>query len=172
LGDGWIPAYSDPESYKYRLDHIKNSAKKAGRDPNDITPALFSYLIIDEDHNVCDDMLESPVVKNQMLTMPPSLYKKYGAIHPFGEDFYGLLEYIPTEYDKKTILDAIDKIPSKMCDDNTLHGTPDDIISKIEDYAKVGLQHIVIYNTTYLADITKIKSSFGLLKKVLAYFKG
>ena len=58
-----------------------------------------------------------------------------------------------------------------MCDDNTLHGTPDEIISKIEEYAKVGLKHIVFYNTTYLADITKIKSSFSLLKKVLSYFK-
>ncbi|MFX1374330.1 MAG: LLM class flavin-dependent oxidoreductase [Promethearchaeota archaeon] len=172
MADGWLPAYSDPASYKYRLDQIKKSAKKAGRDHEEITPALFSYLIIDEDHNVCDDMLETPVMKNQMLTMPPSMYKKYGEIHPFGEDFYGLLEYIPTEYDKDTILKAIDKIPAKMCDDNTLHGTPDEIISKIEEYAKVGLKHIVVYNTTYLADITKIKSSFSLLKKVLQYFKG
>ncbi len=170
LGDGWLPAYSDPESYKFRLNHIKNSAKKANRDPNEIVPALFSFLLIDEEHNVCDDMLENPVIKNQLLTMPPSMYKKYGAIHPFGEDFYGLLEYIPTEYDRKTVLEAIDKIPAKMCDDNTLHGTPDEVISKIEEYAKVGLKHIVFYNTTYLADITKIKSSFGLLKKVLQYF--
>jgi phthiodiolone/phenolphthiodiolone dimycocerosates ketoreductase len=170
LGDGWFPAYSDPESYKYRLDQIKKSAKKANRDPEKIVPALFSYLLIDEEHNVCDDMLEHPVIKNQFLTMPPSMYKKYDAIHPFGEDFYGLLEYIPSEYDKETILEAINKIPTKMCDDNTLHGTPDEVISRIEEYAKIGLKHIVIYNTTYLADITKIKSSFGLMKKVLQYF--
>ena len=172
LGDGWLPAYSDPKSYKYRLDHIKNSAKKANRDPNEIIPGLYGFLLIDEEHNVCDEWLEKPVIKNQLLTMPPSMYKEYGAIHPFGEDFYGLLEYIPTEYDRETILKAIDKIPTKMCDDNTLHGTPDEIISKIEEYAKVGLKHIVLYNTTYLVDITKIKSSYGLLKKVLEYFHG
>jgi len=171
LADGWLPAYSDPPSYRERLNKIRSSAKKAGRNPDDITPALYCYLIIDEDHNVCDDILESPVSKNQMLTMPPSVYKEYGTTHPFGDKFYGLLEYIPTKYDKKTMLAAIDKVPTKLCDDNFLHGTPDEVISRIEEYAKVGLKHIVLYNATYLADITKIKSSFSLMKKVLDYFK-
>ncbi|MFW9819259.1 MAG: LLM class flavin-dependent oxidoreductase [Candidatus Thorarchaeota archaeon] len=170
LGDGWLPAYSDPAAYKYRLDQIKKSAKKANRDPEKIIPALFSYLLIDEEHNSCDDMLEHPVIKNQFLTMPPAMYKNYDTIHPFGEDFYGLLKYIPSEYDKDTILKAINKIPTKMCDENTLHGTPDEVISRIEEYAKLGLKHCVIYNVTYLADATKIKSSFGLMKKVLQYF--
>jgi phthiodiolone/phenolphthiodiolone dimycocerosates ketoreductase len=171
LADGWLPAYSDPEAYKYRLNQIKNAAKKAGRDPEAITPALFSYLVIDEDHNVCDDLIQSPFSKNQLLTMPPSMFKKYGAIHPFGENFYGLLEFIPTEYDRETILEAIDKIPQKMCDDNVLHGTTDEVIGKIEEYANAGLKHIVLYNTTYLGDITKIKSSFACMKKLLDYFK-
>ncbi|TFF90014.1 MAG: LLM class flavin-dependent oxidoreductase [Promethearchaeota archaeon] len=171
LADGWLPAYSDPTSYKERLNKIKNSAKKAGRNPEDITPGLFTYLIIDEDHNVCDELLNSAVVKNQMLTMPPSLYEEYGVKHPFGDNFYGLLDYIPTRYDQNTILEAIDKIPAEMCGDNILHGTSDEVISKIEKYAKAGLKHIVFYNTTYLADITKIKSSFSSMKKVLNYFK-
>lgn len=172
LGDGWLPAYSDPPSYKRRLDHIRNSAKKAGRNPDDIIPGLYSYLVIDEDHNVCNDIIESPVVKNNLLTFPNSVFKEYGITHPFGEDFYGLLDYIPTRYDRETILEALNKIPNKMCDDNIMHGTPDEIISKIEEYAKVGLKHIVFYNTTYLADMSKIKSSFACLKKVLNYFKG
>ena len=171
LGDGWLPAYSDPMSYKEKLEVIRKSAKKAGRNPEDITPALFCYLVIDEEHVVCDELLETPVMKNQMLTLPNEIYERYGLSHPFGEDFYGLLDYIPSRYDQETILEAIDKIPSKMCDDNSLHGTPDEVIRKIEAYAKVGLKHIVLYNTTYLGDVTKIKSSFSNMKIVLDYFK-
>ena len=33
--------------------------------------------------------------------------------HPLGEDFNGVLEYIPTKYDRKTILDAIEKVPKE-----------------------------------------------------------
>ncbi|MBA7706035.1 Phthiodiolone/phenolphthiodiolone dimycocerosates ketoreductase [subsurface metagenome] len=133
--------------------------------------ALFCYVYIDEDHNLCDEFIEAPVSKNQLLTFPNEIFKKYGVSHPFGEKFYGLLDYIPSRYDRKTILDALDKIPQKMCEDYLFHGTPDEIIGKIEEYAKIGLKHIVLYNTTYLADSSKIKSSFKCMQKVLSYFK-
>jgi hypothetical protein len=70
------------------------------------------------------------------------------------------------------MVEALEKIPSKLCQETFLHGTPDEIISKIEAYAKVGLKHIVLYNMTYSCDISKIKSSFGCVKEVLEYFKG
>ncbi|TFG03257.1 MAG: LLM class flavin-dependent oxidoreductase, partial [Promethearchaeota archaeon] len=171
LGDGWLPAYSSFESYKNHLEIIRNSAKKANRNPDEITPALFSYVYIDEDHDACDEIIDAPVSKNQLLTFPPEIFRKYGVSHPLGEHFYGLLDYIPTKYDRKTILDALNKIPRKMCDDYLFHGTPDEIIEKIEGYAKIGLKHVVLYNTTYLADSTKIKSSFKCMQEVLNYFK-
>jgi len=171
FADGWLPAYSSPEAYKERLTKIQDSAKKAGRDPNSITPALFCYLVIDDDHNECENIIESPVSKNQLLTLPDSFFKQYGTSHPFGEDFYGLLEYIPTKYDEKMILNACEEIPAKMCQDVYLYGTVDEVIGEIEEYAKAGLKHAVLYNTTYLADVTKIKSSFTCMKRVLEYFK-
>ncbi len=171
LGDGWLPAYSDPQAYKYRLNHIHNAAKKVGRDPDEITPGFWSYLVIDEDHNKCDELIGSPYLKNILLTFPNSVFKEYGLEHPLGKDFYGLLDYIPTHYDRTTILEALSKIPHKMCDDSILHGTPDEIIGKIEEYAKVGMKHIVLANATFLNDLSKTKSSYHHMQKVLNYFK-
>jgi len=171
LGDGWLPAYSSPETYKKRLEKIRVAAKDADRDPDSIIPGLFCYLVIDDDHNECDKILESPIAKNQLLTLPSNLFEEYGTCHPFGEDFYGLLEYIPTKYDKDTMLNAIKEIPDKMCQDIYLHGTVDEVIGEIEEFAKSGLEHAVLYNTTYLADPSKIKSSFNCMKRVLEYFK-
>lgn len=171
LADGWLPAYSTPKAYKVRLNKIKESAKKAGRDPNSIIPGLFSYLIIDEDHNETDKIITSVMAKNQLLQLPNKVYEEYGTCHPFGENFYGLLEYIPTRYDKDTILDAINKIPNELCQDVYLHGTPDEVIGEIEEYTKVGLRHMVLCNHTYLTDPTKMKSSFQCMKRVLEYFK-
>ncbi|TFF97831.1 MAG: LLM class flavin-dependent oxidoreductase [Promethearchaeota archaeon] len=171
LADGWFPAYSTPTQYNEKLKIIKSSAKNVDRDPNSITPALFSYVIIDDDHGECEDILRTPMIKNQLLQLPNSVFEQYNTTHPFGEDFYGLLEYIPTKYDKETILSAIDEIPDEMCKDIYLHGTVDEIIEKIEEYAKAGLKHMVLCNHTYLADPLKIRSSFKCMKRVLEYFK-
>ncbi len=171
LADGWLPTNFDVSTYKEKLNTIRNSAKKVGRNPNDITPGLWHNIIIDEDHSECDRMLETAFVKNYCLLQSNEYFKQFGITHPLGENFYGLLDYIPTQYNRETMIEALDKIPSKLCQETFLHGTPDEIISKIEAYANVGLKHIVLYNMTYSCDVSKIKSSFGCVKKVLDYFK-
>ncbi len=172
LADGWLPTNFNPQTYKEKLKIIQMSAKDAGRNSDDITPALWCNIIIDNEHEECDRLLETHYAKNYTLILPNEHFEQYGISHPLGKDFYGLLEYIPTNYDRETMLNIIAKIPAKLCDEYFLHGTPDEIISRIEDYTKVGLKHIVLYNITYACDIKKIKSSFGCIKKVLEYFKG
>ena len=171
VGDGWLPAILNLDFYKEGLATIKESARKAGRTPDEITPALWAYTVLDEDHSECLRMLETPLAKNYMLTLPNDVFERYDIQHPFGENFYGLLHYVPTRYDRKTVLDALEKIPRKMCEDCYLHGTPDEIISQIEKLAKLGMRHIVLCNMTFFFDIRKLRSSFDCMKKVLQYFK-
>ncbi len=117
-------------------------------------------------------MLGTPMAKNFALILPPETFERYGVQHPFGENYYGLLEFIPTRYDRKTMLEALEKVPTKLCEDNFLHGTPDEVIGIIEKYTEIGLKHVVINNMTFFLDIRKIRSSFKCLKKILTYFKG
>ena len=69
-------------------------------------------------------------------------------------------------------MDAYDKVPIQMCKDYYLNGTPSEIIQKIEEFAKLGAKHFVIFNYTPTCDINKSQSSFMCIKKVLDYFKG
>jgi len=172
LGDGWLPTNFDPDTYRTKLNIIRESAKKVGRNPDDITPGIWCNVIVDEDHGECDRLLETPFAKNYTLINASEQFEKYGISHPFGKDFYGLLHYIPTEYDKETMLEAFDKIPSKVVDGMFLHGTPDEIIGRIEEYAMAGMRHLVLYNITYACDLSKTKSSFSGVKKIMQYFKG
>lgn len=172
LADGWLPASIDTKAYKDGLKIIRESAKKAGRNPDDITPGFWCYSILDEDSEECHRLLETPLAKNFLLAKSDANFKRFGISHPLGENFYGLLNFIPTHYDRKTVLDAIKKIPTKMCEDSYLCGTPDDVISQIEKYVKIGLQHIVICNVTLFCDVGKLKSSYECMKKVVDYFKG
>ena len=107
-----------------------------------------------------------------MLTLPNEIFERYGVQHPFGKNYYGLLEYVPTRYDRETMLEALEKIPSEMCRDYYLHGTPDEIIGQIEEFARVGMKHMVLCNMTFFFDIRKVGSSFNCMKKVVKYFKG
>lgn len=172
LGDGWLPASPDIDFYKDGLRIIRESARKAGRDPDEITPALWSYAVLDEDHNECLRMLETPLAKNYMLTFSNEAFERYGVQHPFGKNYYGLREYIPTRYDRKTMLEALEKVPMKMCEDHYMWGTPDEVIGKIEKFAKAGMKHFVFCNLTHDFDLNKVGSSFDNMKKVAQYFKG
>ncbi|MDD1776641.1 MAG: hypothetical protein LUQ65_00610, partial [Candidatus Helarchaeota archaeon] len=120
---------------------------------------------------VCHEILNSPLMKIFAFPKTDADFKRYRATHPFGENFNGTRDYIPSRCDRDYVLNAIDKVPIKMLEDIFLLGTPDEIISRIEKYIKAGLKHIILCNVTYLADIQKMKSSQSCMTKVLNYFK-
>ena len=47
LYDGWLPYPPDPADYESGLLDIQNAAARAGRSPDDITPALFVSVRVD-----------------------------------------------------------------------------------------------------------------------------
>ena len=171
LGDGWLPHTMPPKIYKESLEQVQLSAKKEGRNPDEITPAIGLGLIIDEKQENCDEMIESPLIKNQMLTFPNRYFKEYGVSHPLGDDFYGAIDYIPTRYDKETLMEAYEKVPVDMCKEFLVLGTPDNVIEKIEEYIRIGAKHLIIFNYTTLCDVNKANTSHICIKKVLDYFK-
>jgi phthiodiolone/phenolphthiodiolone dimycocerosates ketoreductase len=171
LGDGWLPVIIDTNSYREKLKIIRDSAKKAGRDPNEITPSLYAMAILDEESEECHEILQTPLIKNFAFPKTDEDFKPYGTNHPLGKNFVGMRDFVPTRFDRDTILSALDKVPLKMLEDIFILGTPDEIISQIEEYAKLGLKHIILCNVTYLAKLEKMKSSQDCMIKVLNYFK-
>jgi phthiodiolone/phenolphthiodiolone dimycocerosates ketoreductase len=171
LGDGWLPIYLKPNLYEEKLKLVRDSARKVGRSPDEITPALYANVIIDEELEESDKMLESVIAKNHLLTLYSEDFESYGISHPLGENIDGVIEYIPPNYNKDEILQILEKVPLKMCRDFYLNGTPDDVIGQIETYAKSGVKHIVLFNYSVLCDLQKIPSSNICMKRVLEYFK-
>ena len=172
LGDGWLPIMVKPGVYKEKFEIIRNSAQQAGRNPDDITPALIACVIIDEDPAECEKMLESTMMKNILIPLYREDFKPYGLSHPLGENIDGTIEFIPTNFDRNTILDLISKIPTQMCRDFYLNGTPDDLIGQIESYVKnSGVKHIVLFNCSILCALEKIPTSNLCMQKVIKYFK-
>jgi len=171
LGDGWLPIFLKPEVYKEKLRILRKYTLKAGRNVDEITPAVILGVITDENSEEVDKMLKNPITKNNLITLYHEDFKPYGLSHPLGENIDGTLEFIPTHYDKESLLQTIEKIPDKMCHDFYLNGSPDEIIGQIENYGKVGAKHIILFNVSILCGLKYIPSSNKCMKKIITYFK-
>jgi len=168
-GDGWLPTTLPPNIYNEKLQKLERYTKDFGRSLDDITKAIFVSLVIDEKPDDVEKILKTPILKIHALLLPSDFYEALGYEHPFGE-FYGLIDYIPTKYTKEEILDAIQKVPDEVTKLACVSGTPEDIIQIFDEYEKIGVEHIVIWNLTYFGDVTKIKSSYALIDEVISHF--
>ena len=171
FGDGWIPTILNPASYGKRLKVIHNHRKKLDRDGK-FTAALWNWCILDNDLSECENMMNTPLAKAFALLLPGVEWNRLGHTHPFGEDFHSLTDYIPMRYDRETALDAINQVPIEVLREFYMAGDADTIIGMLEAYAKQGLEHIILWNSTGMFDLEKTRSSYKILKEVLAYVQG
>lgn len=171
LGDGWIPTLLQPWDFGEKLRIIIDHRKKLDK-TNEFTAALWNWCILDNDESECDRMMNTPLAKAFALLLPASEWEKHGFAHPFGDTFHSLTDYVPMRYDRKATLSAIDQVPQEVLEDFYMSGSSESIIKQLEAYVREGLDHIVLWNATGMYDLSKTRSSFGVMKEVLAYIRG
>ncbi|MDP2727054.1 MAG: LLM class flavin-dependent oxidoreductase [Dehalococcoidia bacterium] len=172
LADGWMPMKQEVKDYGRKLATIRQVAQAAGRDPAKITAGMFVQYVIAETHEESHRMVNAPLVKAYVLLEPLATFERFGARHPFGDNFNGLRDYIPSRYGRQEVLEALDKVPSEVAEYGISHGTPADIAAELEAYVEQGLQHVLLVNTTPFADIGKVRASFRLTNELLRLIKG
>lgn len=179
FADGWLPVgLNVPDSvnrYRESLNIIRETAKKAGRDPDSVTAGLYAMTLVAQTHEECHELFTKPLAKAWALATSEEPFHAARVEHPFStpeKKFNALLHYVPTRYSRGEILEAMDKIPEEVVEYCLFHGTADEIIEKVENLAKVGLQHIVFWNLTGMIEPTKNRESLEIIKSVLNYIKG
>lgn len=172
-GDGWLPVMIrlSVESYGKKLSRIKKVMNEEGRDPSDLTAGLFASVIIGESEEECLEIMDTPAIKSRCITIPSDVWEKVGASHPLGENSHGLTDYIPSKLSKNEVLEIIDSVPLDLVKEAYLFGTVEDVVRQIEEYIDQGLEHLVLWNETFLGDPEKFFSSEKLIDEVLKYFK-
>jgi len=171
FGDGWLPTVLRPVDYGARLREIMRYRKKLNR-TGQFTAALWNWCILDDDPAECDRMMHTPLAKAFALLYPGSEWKRLGFTHPFGDDFYPLRDYVPMDISREAALHAIDQVPDKVLREFYMSGNADAIVGMLEEYARQGLQHIIMWNGTGMFDLEKTRSSYKVMKDVLAFVKG
>ena len=170
-GDGWIPTLIPPQEFKQSLHTIMNHRKKFDR-TGPFTAALWNWCILDDDLAECERIMRSPLARAFALLYPAKEWKRLGFDHPFGDDFYSLRDYIPMRYDRETTLKAMEQVPDEILRSFYMLGDAEAIIKELEKYVEGGLQHIILWNSTGMFDLSKTRSSFKIMKEVLNYVKG
>ena len=142
-GDGWYPVVvASPDDYADRLDIIRTAAREAGRDPDTITPALHTPIVIAPTEAEARAMLDHKAIRFFALVYPAEVWQAFGVQHPLGERFRGFIDLLPETYDRQTVEAAIDAVPDAMLE-ASFWGTPEQVVAKLRAFGQAGLRHVV-----------------------------
>ena len=59
-------------------------------------------------------MLKTKVIRAFGLVASAELWRRAGSVHPFGEHFNPLVDFVPDHYDRRTMEDAIAVVPDAV----------------------------------------------------------
>lgn len=140
FADGWWPAgaYS-PEEYADKLQTVRKSAERAGRDPMAIVPAFIQTCLIGDDAELAK-ILDAPLVKALIMQISAEILAARGFKHPLGENWRGYQDIDPRVLNRERIVAMLDKVEPEMLLAVTPHGTPQQVARIVKDFCDAGLQ--------------------------------
>jgi phthiodiolone/phenolphthiodiolone dimycocerosates ketoreductase len=145
-GDGWYPTtVVSPQDYAIKLAAVRAAAAEAGRNAASITPALHRFMVVGSSEQEARAMLNTKVIRALGLMASPELWRQAGTAHPFGEHFNALVNFVPDQYDRKMMDEAIAAVPDAvMTEGPLLWGAPQQVAAKLRAFGDAGLRHVVL----------------------------
>ncbi|WP_156686642.1 LLM class flavin-dependent oxidoreductase [Mycobacterium sp. Marseille-P9652] len=145
--DGWLPmlpATPTPQEYGAKLSRIRQAAQEAGRDPDDITPALMAPTVLAPTEKRARALMRSRIVRYWGLLFPAERWREAGLKHPLGADFGGFVDVVSEDYEPATLEAALSAVPPHLLHNGLLIGTPAQIANRLRQFADAGLRHVVL----------------------------
>ena len=144
-GDGWYPtAISSPEEYSAGLTAIRDAAVKAGRDPRRIVPAFQPQVVVAPSMEEGRKLLDSKPIRLIAILAPATIWTRFGETHPFGSGYRGYVDYIPSNYSRQELEDALAAVPLDLLAEALIWGTPERVTDRLRDYGEAGLRYAVL----------------------------
>jgi len=141
FADGWWPVGNfTPEDYAGQLSRVREAAERAGRDPLAIETAAVLVCLLGEDAEELRRIAEAPLVKAYLLQMRGDFVRKFGVVHPFGDEWKGIHEFDPRLLTREIIVDFLEQVDAKMVLSVIPNGTPKEMALKMKAYIDAGLR--------------------------------
>ncbi len=143
-GDGWYPlGLLSPGEYAAKLEVVRGAAREAGREPATITPSLQPYVVVARTEKEAWEMMDTKVIRFFGLLVPAEHWRRVGCSHPFGDDFRGVVDFLPERYSRAELNDAIAKVPMELTEVGLIWGTPAQVAARLRAYGEAGMRHVV-----------------------------
>src|SRR5690606_1316281 len=146
-----------PQRWRAGLERIRAAAAEAGRDLAGFTPGLLAHVVVADTERELDRLLDSPLIRAWMLTLPSSCFEEFGVPHPLGQGAYGLLECMRTRRAGAGREAARAAGPAGRPRRYLLAGSPDEILGELREFVSAGVEHLVLWSLTYLADAALLR---------------
>jgi phthiodiolone/phenolphthiodiolone dimycocerosates ketoreductase len=160
-GDGWYPSeITSPEEYAVKLKTIRDIARDAQRDPDAITPAIFLLIAVAPTEREVRRMLDTKPARLLALGASAQQWQKVGAQHPFGEHFRGAVDWMPEQYDRPMLEQALAAVPPELTGSGLLWGTPQQVAQKLRVFGEAGVRHVVLFPASAL--LSRRAALYGL----------
>ncbi|GBE25283.1 MAG TPA: LLM class flavin-dependent oxidoreductase [Actinobacteria bacterium] len=170
-GDGWYPTFPmTPSEYESKIETIRSHAGKAGRDADAIVAGWQAFVVLARTERAAHTLLSHKAVRFTALLGTGEQWKEFGASHPLGDDFRGMVDFVPQRYGRAEIDAMIAKVPTDLLLDAMLVGTPKQLRAKLHDYADAGLRHIVLQPVSAMVSkgdaVFSLRHSISVSRKV------
>jgi phthiodiolone/phenolphthiodiolone dimycocerosates ketoreductase len=162
--DGWLPLATDPDEYARMLAVVREAAAAAGRPADAVAPGLYARVVVAETRAAAEAAIDGSLLMRFIaLTRPAEAFAARGAVHPLGEDAFGLTSFLPTEYGREEALRLAEAVPTEVLRDTAIHGTPDEVAGTLAAFVARGARHVQLTNMTPLVAPPLAASSEALL---------
>jgi len=150
VGDGVIIALADPELLTWMMDRVRESAREAGRDPDELRLIACAPAYVSADRGEARDQVRwfPPMVVNHVADMV-----KHHAPEDLPDALVRLLrrrEQFDHDYDDYSKHSRVDDPHANFVDDETcdrfcIIGTPEEQIEKIRELERIGVSQVNVY---------------------------
>ncbi|QHE73539.1 LLM class flavin-dependent oxidoreductase [Rhodococcus sp. WAY2] len=145
--DAWFPGYAQsPKQYAEKLDTVRAAADNTGRNPHEILPATFFFVLAARTNAQVDEMIDSVLARVGALVAPAEVWARHGVEHPLGSDFTGAQDILPQTIDEHTALAYAERVPRSLVRETFLVGTPTDIVEQLAQWRDSGARYAVLAN--------------------------
>jgi phthiodiolone/phenolphthiodiolone dimycocerosates ketoreductase len=160
LADGWVtyapPGTEDnPELFGKQVAAVREQAKIAGRNPDDIRICFMAMTMVHPDAKVIDSLRDHPHVRwmSQMVLPSSNLYQTWNlGPHPMGENWaYAAKMDRHFALPRDEVLDICNRTPREAADRVFFTGSPEEVAQKIKPYLDYGVTDLLTMNVAPIA---------------------
>ncbi len=166
-GTGWFPNSIPQKIYRRWSSEINDMAEKFGRKNTDIVHAYQIYIYLSEDENAAFNTLR-PIMT--VFSMKEEIIKEFNLKFPQNMNFHKMMTHntlLGMKKAQRKVFDYSQYVPDSILKDMCAFGPVDNIISKLEDFIKAGVEYFVLMfiGNNYYEQIKEFSS------KIIPYFQ-